>query len=84
MDQSIIKHTKSACLPIIESKSILDHNRKLLQALDDDLKWDLRKNMNNCIHFKCRLIVPLNISDIYSCNHYGYYVFLMKKTRYLS
>ncbi len=31
----IIKHTKSACLPIIESKSTIDHNRKLLQALDD-------------------------------------------------
>ncbi len=38
LDQSIIKHTKSACLPIIESKSIFDHNRKLLQALDDDFK----------------------------------------------
>ncbi len=35
IDQSIIKHTKSACLPIIESTSILDHNRKLLQALHD-------------------------------------------------
>ncbi len=35
IDQSIIKHTKSACLPIIESKSILDHNWKLLQALHD-------------------------------------------------
>ncbi len=39
--QAIIKHTKSACLPIIESKSILDYNRKLLQALHDDLKWGL-------------------------------------------
>ncbi len=38
IDQSIIKHTKSACLPIIESKSILDHNRKLLQALHDYLE----------------------------------------------
>ncbi len=29
IDQSIIKHTKSACLAIIESKSqsVLDHNR---------------------------------------------------------
>ncbi len=35
------KHTKSARLPIIESKSILDHNWKLLQALDDDLKLGL-------------------------------------------
>ncbi len=37
---SVIKHTKSACLPIIEAKStnVLDHNRKLLQALDDGLK----------------------------------------------
>ncbi len=49
IDQSIIKHTKSACLPIIETKSILDHNRKLLQALDDDLKWVLSKNFNNYI-----------------------------------
>ncbi len=65
MDQSIIKHTKSACLPIIESKSILDHNRKLLQALDDDLKWDLSKNINNYIHFQCSLIVPLIISDVF-------------------
>ncbi len=65
MDQSIIKHTKSACLPIIESKSILDHNRKLLQALDDDLKWNLSKNINNYIHFQCRLIVPLIISDVF-------------------
>ncbi len=31
----VIKHIKSACLPIIESKSTIDHNRKLLQALDD-------------------------------------------------
>ncbi len=46
INQSIIKHTKSACLPIIESKSILDHNRKSLQALDDDLKWVLSKNIN--------------------------------------
>ncbi len=43
----VIKHTKSACLPIIESKSIIDHNRKLLQALDDGLKWVLSKNINN-------------------------------------
>ncbi len=51
-NQSIIKHTKSASLPIMESKSILDHNRKLLQALNDDLKWGLSKNMNNYIHFE--------------------------------
>ncbi len=25
----VIKHTKSACLPIIESKSTIDHNQKL-------------------------------------------------------
>ncbi len=31
-------------LTIIESKSILDHNRKLLQALNDDLKWVLSKH----------------------------------------
>ncbi len=36
----VIKHTKSACLPIIESKSTIDHNRKLLQALDDGLAAD--------------------------------------------
>ncbi len=54
--------------PIIESKSILDHNRKLLQALaDDDLKWVLSKNFNNYIHFQCSLmlIVPLIISDVF-------------------
>ncbi len=48
---SIIKHTKSACLPIIESKSTIDHNRKLLQALDDGLKWVLSKYIKNYIHF---------------------------------
>ncbi len=36
-------HTKSACLPIIESKSILDHSQKFLQALDDGLKWGLSR-----------------------------------------
>ncbi len=65
IDQSIIKHTKSACLPIIESKYILDHNWKLLQALDDDLKWVLNKNFNNYIHFQCSLILPLIISDVF-------------------
>ncbi len=50
--QSIIKHTKSECLPIIESKSILDHNRKLLKALDDGLKWGLSKNFNNYMRFE--------------------------------
>ncbi len=48
--QSIIKQT-SPCLLIIESESILDHNQKLLQSLDDGLKWCLNKNMNNYIHF---------------------------------
>ncbi len=38
-------------MPIIKSKSILEHNQKLLQALDDGLKWDLSKNINNYIHF---------------------------------
>jgi len=33
-----VKHTKSACLPIIESKSTIDHNWKLLQAINDGLK----------------------------------------------
>ncbi len=65
INQTIIKHTKSACLPIIESKSILDHNRKLLQALDEDLKWVLSKNVN-CQRFQrsLMLIVPLIISDV--------------------
>ncbi len=36
---AVIKHTKSACLPIIESKSTIDHNRKILQALNDGLQW---------------------------------------------
>ncbi len=48
---SIIKHTKSACLPIIESKSTIDHNWKLLQALDDYLKWVLSKYIKNYLHF---------------------------------
>lgn len=34
-----IKHTKSACMPIIQSKSTIDHNLELLQALNDGLKW---------------------------------------------
>ncbi len=38
-------------MPIIKSKSILEHNQKLLQALDDGLKWGLSKNINNYIHF---------------------------------
>ncbi len=41
----VIKHTKSACLLIIEST--INHNLKLLQALDDGLKWVLSKNVNN-------------------------------------
>ncbi len=49
---SVIKHTKSACLPIIESKSTIDHNRKLLQALYGGLKWVLGKYINNYIHFQ--------------------------------
>ncbi len=69
----------SACLPIIESKSILDHNRKLLQALDDDLKWVLSKNVNNYIHFQCSLMLIVPLFQMYSCKHYGYFVFLMKK-----
>ncbi len=43
----IIKHTKSACLPIIETKSTIDQSRMLLQALDDGLKWVLSKCINN-------------------------------------
>ncbi len=66
-DQSIIKHTKSACLAIIESKSIVYRNWKLLQALDDDLKLVLSKNVNNYIHFQCSLmlIAPLFIPDVF-------------------
>ncbi len=64
INQTVKKHTKSACLPIIESKSILDHNRKLLQALED-LKCVLSKNVN-CQRFQrsLMLIVPLIISDV--------------------
>ncbi len=32
---------------IIKSKSTIDHNQKLLPALDDGLKWVLSKNINN-------------------------------------
>ncbi len=46
------RHTKSACLPMIEYKSTLDLNRKLLQALDDGKKCVLSKNVNNHIHFQ--------------------------------
>ncbi len=38
-------------LLIIESKSNIDHNRKLLHALDDGLKW-VSKYINNYIHFQ--------------------------------
>ncbi len=62
IDQSIIKHTKSACLPIIESKYILDHNRKLLQALDDGFKCYY--GFNNYIHFQCSLML---ISNYFRC-----------------
>ncbi len=58
----VIKHTKSACLPIIESKSTIDHNQKLLQALDDGLRWVLSKN-NNHIHFQMWL--DANCTSIY-------------------
>ncbi len=62
-DQSIIKHKECK---IMEAKSILDHNRKLLQALDDELKWVLSKKVNNYINFQysLMLIVPLIISDV--------------------
>ncbi len=39
------------CLLVIESKSTRDHTRKLLQALDDGLKW-VSKYINNYIHFQ--------------------------------
>ncbi len=68
---AIIKHTKSACLPIIESKSTIDHNQKLLQALDDGLRWVLSKNINNHIHFQMWL--DANCTSIYNflVKHYG-------------
>ncbi len=50
----------------VNTVKITDHNRKLLQALDDDLKWVLSKNVNNYINFQysLMLIVPLIISDV--------------------
>ncbi len=42
-------------LLIIESKSTINHNQKLLQALDDVLKW-VSKYINNYI-FKCSLML---------------------------
>ncbi len=62
----IIKHTKSACLPIIESKSTIDHNQKLLQALDDGLRCVLSKNINNHI-----------FSNVARCLLYFYLYFKM-------
>ncbi len=59
----IIKHTKCACLPIIESKSTIDHNQKLLQGLDDGLRWVLSKNINNHIHF--RMWLDDNCTSLY-------------------
>ncbi len=43
----IVKHAKTVRLPIIESKSTIDHNQKLLQALDDGFRWVLSENINN-------------------------------------
>ncbi len=57
-----IKHTKSVCLPIIESKSTIDHNRKLLQTFNG-LRWVLSKNINNHIHFQMWL--DANCTSIY-------------------
>ncbi len=39
----VIKHLKSACQPITESKSTIDHNQKLLKALDDGLKCGFKQ-----------------------------------------
>ncbi len=68
----VIKHTKNACLPIIESKSTIDHNQKLLQALDDGLRWVLSKNIN-CIHFQMWLdanCTSIYISRCFLVKHY--------------
>ncbi len=43
LSSMVLLNTKSACLPVIESKSTIDHNWKLLQALDYGLKWVLSK-----------------------------------------
>ncbi len=51
----IIKHKKSACLPIIEYKSTLDLYWNLLQALSDGFKWVLSKNINNYRKFQMQL-----------------------------
>ncbi len=70
---AFFKHTKSACLPIIESKSIIDHNRKLLQALNDGLRWVLSKNINNPIHFQMWLdanCTSIYISRCFLVKHY--------------
>ncbi len=59
----VIKHRKSACLPIIETKSNIDHNRKLLQALDDGLKWVLSSAVKRLIASKIKVFVYI----IYVC-----------------
>lgn len=63
MQCGFIKHTKSACLPFIESKSTIDHNRMLLQALDDGLKWVLSKYIKKYINFQMWL--DANYTSIY-------------------
>ncbi len=45
-----------------DSKSTIDHNQKLLQALDDGLRGVLSKN-NNRIHFQTWL--DANCTSIY-------------------
>ncbi len=47
--KNVYDYKQCACLPIIESKSTIDHIQKLLQALD---KVGFKKNIYNHIHFQ--------------------------------
>ncbi len=49
------------CLLFKESKSTIDHNRKLLQALDDGLKWVSKYIIIKYIS----LIAHVHLVDVY-------------------
>ncbi len=51
--KNVYDYKQCACLPIIESKSTIDHIQKLLQALDDGLRWVLKKPFIITYIFKC-------------------------------
>ncbi len=55
------------CVPIIESKYILHHNRKLLQALHDYLKWglNLKKVRNNHLIIAYMYLLDPNCTSNY-------------------